>query len=91
MRRPLFGIVWFLVLYFGSFFVIGAVAGGVAANRYRGNPAMAQASAREAAMGFVNNYHAHILAGAGVLTVLGSGAGILPGTRKTREVEPARY
>ncbi len=74
--RVLFGIVWFLVIYFGILAGVPYMAGEIASRR-QGNAMIAHRDARK----LVRDYHALIMAGTGVLVIVASGAGILPGTR----------
>jgi hypothetical protein len=74
--RVLSGIIWFLVLYFGTLTAVPYIAGEIAARRQE-NAMIAHRDARA----LVRNYHAWIMAGTGLLVIAASGAGILPGTR----------
>jgi hypothetical protein len=74
--RVLSGIMWFLVIYFGILTAVPYLAGEVASRRQE-SAMVAYRDARR----LVRNYHAWIMAGTGVLVIVASGAGLLPGTR----------
>jgi hypothetical protein len=74
--RVLSGIIWFLVIYFGILTGAPYVAGEIASRRHQ-SAMVAYRDTRR----LVRNYHAWIMAGTGMLVIVASGAGVLPGTR----------
>lgn len=74
--RVLSGIIWFIVIYFGILTAVPYIAGEITGRR-QGNTMMAYRTTRK----LVRDYHALIMAGTGVLVIVASGAGVLPGTR----------
>ena len=74
--RVLSGILWFLVIYFGTLTAVPYIAGEIASCRQE-NAMIAHRDARR----LVRTYHAWIMAATGVLVIVASGAGVLPGTR----------
>ena len=90
-RAILFGIIWFVVLLGVSFFVTGMIVGIEAAAK-EDDPEQQQAAAEEAGRKFGERYGAYFFLGAALIAVVGSAAGILPGTKpKKRPVAPAAY
>jgi hypothetical protein len=83
MKRIVFGVVWFLVLFFGILFVGSAVVGGIAGSRTQGQQQGAIVGER-AGRAFGEKYGTMILLGSLLIAVAGSATGVLPGTR-TRE------
>lgn len=84
MKRVIFGIVWFVVLWFGILIGGSAVVGGVAASKVQGQQQGASAGER-AGREFGERYGAVILFGALAVAVVGSAAGVLPGTKTPRK------
>ncbi len=84
VRRILFGVVWCVVLYFGACMVTGGVAGAMAGNRDPANAAVVGRRAGSEAVGALRGY---FVVGALLLSVGGTWAGVLPGTRAGK---PAR-
>jgi hypothetical protein len=80
MRKVLFGFVWFIVLYFVGCMGVGGVAGGIAGSRETNRAAAQMAGGRAGGKAVTENYGL-IVGGAVTLSILGSGFGILPGTR----------
>jgi hypothetical protein len=76
--RIVFGLIWFAVFYFGACAITGAIVGGMAANRTKGDPS---AVAAHAASRTVLSLRGYFAVGAGLLAAAGTCAGILPGTR----------
>ena len=81
MRKILFGFVWFVVLYFLGCMGVGAVAGAIAGSR-EPNAAAGQIAGQRAGAKGVSGNIGFIAGGALSLSILGCGAGILPGTRR---------
>lgn len=82
MAKPIIlGIVWCLVLYFVTCFLVGAVAGGIAGAADPDNAAAAGAQAGEAA---VSAYRLIIILGAVAIAFIGTWFGLLPGTKRTK-------
>ena len=79
MKRVLFGIVWFVVIYFVACVVIGAVVGGMAGAN---DPANAAQAGAEAGARIVGQNRIWIALGAVVISTVGSFQGWLPGTRE---------
>jgi len=100
MRRVLFGIVWFVVFYIGgNAIVAGIVVGfsvGESASQYSPPPkdvsegvAVGYKAGVPAGEAFARKYGTFFLLGALVLSVAGTAAGILPGTKpkpKAKEI-----
>jgi hypothetical protein len=80
MKKLLFGFLWFLALYFVFCMGVGAVAGANAGSKYK-NAAAAQKAGGIAGAKAVNDNFGLIVGGALMLSILGSGFGLLPGTR----------
>jgi hypothetical protein len=74
--RVISGIIWFIVIYFGILTGVPYIAGEIASRR-QGNGMTAYRDTRL----LVRTYHAWIMAGTGLLVIVASGAGVLPGTR----------
>ncbi|HEV2968960.1 MAG TPA: hypothetical protein VGY55_03155 [Pirellulales bacterium] len=82
MKKVLFAFLWFVVLYFVACFLIGAVAGGIAGSHHPESVAAAQQAGMIAGARAVSEYRLLIVAGAMLLSAMGSVAGVLPGTRE---------
>jgi hypothetical protein len=80
-RKILYGLMWCVVLYVGGQMVVGGIAGGIAGSKYPGDLQAAGEAGRIAGEEAVAEYRPYIVFGAVSLAVLGSGAGILPGTK----------
>ena len=72
------GFVWFLVIYVGSCFLLGGIAGGIAGAR---NPGHASESGRVAGQKAVQAGIPYILGGSLLMAIIGSATGYLPGTK----------
>jgi len=83
MKKLLFGFVWFVVLYFVFCMGFGAVAGAKAGSQYRDTAAAQRAGAIAGEKAVTENLGV-IVGGALMLSILGSGFGLLPGTRAAR-------
>ena len=86
MKKLLFGFVWFVVLYFVFCAGVGAIAGGIAGSQHT-NTAAAQKAGQIAGAKAVTENLGFIVGGALMLSILGCGFGLLPGTRAARLVE----
>ncbi len=78
IRKILFGFLWFVVIFVVSYLIGGfiyAVATGVAASG-------SFQAGRTAGIAFRQTYGNYFLIGALVLAIIGSAAGLLPGTKK---------
>ena len=80
MKKLLFGFAWFVVLYFIFCAGVGGVAGAKAGSQYK-NVEAAQRAGQEAGAKAVSENLGFIVGGALMLSILGSGFGLLPGTR----------
>lgn len=85
MKKLLFGLLWFVVLYFLFCAGVGAVAGAKAGSQYT-NTAAAQRAGQIAGAKAVSENLGFIVGGALTLAILGSGFGLLPGTRQAAPV-----
>ena len=83
LKRILFGMLWFVVLYMGACMITGAVAGAIAGSR---DPANASAAGYQAGQQVVLSLRGYFLLGALALSVIGTSLGVLPGTRKSSPV-----
>ena len=79
LRKIGFGFLWFVLFYFGTCVLIGAVAGGIAGSR---DPQNASAAGAAAGTQAVQPLIPYILAGSLIAAVAGAATGFLPGTRK---------
>jgi hypothetical protein len=80
MKRALFAFLWFIVIYFVVCGVLGGVAGGIAGSKHPESSTAAHQAARIAGARVVRENRLLILAGAVLLSAMGSVAGVLPGT-----------
>ena len=80
MKKFVFGLVWFIALYFAGCMAAGGIAGAVASSNHSSVEAAQQAGA-EAGAKVVTEYHGYIVALAAMLAAMGSIGGVLPGTR----------
>ena len=92
MKRVAFGFVWFLVLWFGTLLLCGMIVGGIAGSKVKAGSASegferGQVAGQQAGEEFGRKYGSVILLGALVISIGGTAAGILPGTR--RKLSPA--
>jgi hypothetical protein len=78
IRKILMGIVWFVVIYFGTCFLLGAAAGAVAGAN---DPQNASEAGRLAGAKIVSTYILYILSGSLLAAVVGAATGFLPGTK----------
>ncbi len=81
VRRVLFGMIWFVVLYIGACGITGGIAGAQAGNKDPANAGQAGAQAGAAAVAPLAKY---FLVGSLVLSIAGTAAGVLPGTHSDR-------
>lgn len=91
MRRVLFGIFWFGVIWVALMVVGGGIAGSIAgASAVKPGEYVAegdrlgQVAGSEAGAEFAEKYGTHVLIAAAALAALGTGTGKLPGTRRQR-------
>ncbi len=80
MRKLVFGVVWCLVIYIAASMVIGGIAGGIAGSHAADAQSASQAGYRAGAKAVQEN-RGYMIAGAILLSAIGSGFGVLPGTR----------
>jgi len=78
MKRTVFGVIWFVVIYFGLCVLIGAVAGGIAGAN---NPENANEAGAIAGAAAVAKYRIYIIIFAIITSVAGTVTRFLPGTR----------
>jgi hypothetical protein len=83
VKRILFGFLWCVGFYFAGCALVGAVAGAIAGAK---DPANASQVGAMAGTSAVEALHVYIFAGAVLLSVVGSWAGLLPGTRIKKPV-----
>jgi hypothetical protein len=77
IKRIIFAIIWFVVLYFGACMVTGGIVGGMAGAK---DPQNAAAAGAKASLETVSALRIYFLIGAAGLSIAGAWAGILPGT-----------
>ena len=77
IKRIVFAIVWFVVLYFGACALTGGIAGGIAGAK---NPQNVPVAAAKASTDAVMALRVYFLVGAAVVAGAGAWKGILPGT-----------
>jgi hypothetical protein len=85
-RKIAFGLVWFVVIYFGTCMVLGGIAGWNAGTE---DPARAYEAGGDAAERFLEPLTGYIMLGSLLAAVLGSATGFLPGTRKKNSAHAA--
>lgn len=79
IKKILFGLLWFIVLYFFACIVIGAVAGAIAGAKDPQNAAEAGGQAGARAVEAVRVY---LALGSLAMASVGAWKGFLPGTRR---------
>lgn len=86
MKKILMGVVWFFVLYLGLCTLGGAIVGGIAGYKegQAGHPERATQAGTIAGAEFGRKYGIFMLLGVLVLSVAGTAAGILPGTKSVK-------
>lgn len=81
IKKILFGLIWFVVIFLVSYAVTGVIfvflTAGAETNQVK----------YEAAQVFKDNYMLFFLAGSLILAILGTITGILPGTKKKRRAK----
>ncbi|MFG6413142.1 hypothetical protein ACG02S_04445 [Roseateles sp. DC23W] len=87
MKRTIFGIVWFVVFWFGSVIIGGAIAGGIAGAQVKPSSLsegfdLGKEAGHTAGAEFAQKYSSHLLIGALILAIGGTALGVLPGTKK---------
>lgn len=92
MKRVFFGFVWFVFLAFGGIVIGSAIAGGIAGaqveaqsvgDAYKKGEAVGSAAGAE----FGSKYGNMILLGSLALSIVGTGTGVLPGTKARRKAD----
>lgn len=81
LRKIIFGFVWCAVFYFGTCFAIGFVIGFKEGYQHAGDSQSARQAAQAVCQRVISQNLPYIAFGSVTLAVLGSGAGVLPGTR----------
>ncbi|CAN5386543.1 hypothetical protein BH11PLA2_BH11PLA2_08250 [soil metagenome] len=87
IRRVLFGLFYSVIFYFGSCVLTGAIAGAIAGGKDPKNASAAGAKAGREAVEAIGPF---LLIGSVLLSVAGTWAGLLPGTRRAK-VPSQRY
>ena len=97
MKKIAFGFLWFLIIWFGTVIVSGAIVGGVAGyssthnnGAERGTGARsdkASEAGRRAGAEFNSKYENIILLGTALLAIGGTIAGVFPGTKSRKDKE----
>jgi hypothetical protein len=87
MKRIVFGIIWFVVISLVGLVGGGAVAGAivgskVAASSFSEGYAKGEQVGHAAGAEFGQKYGGLVLLGALVVSIVGTGTGILPGTKR---------
>jgi hypothetical protein len=82
LRKIIFGVIWFVVIYFGLCLVLGGIAGGIAGAN---DPAHAHEAGAIAGRAIVHDNILYILGVAVIVAVAGAIKGFLPGTRSRGE------
>jgi hypothetical protein len=88
MKRVLFTVLWFVVLYIGALAIGGGVAGALAQSQVPAGPdqnpnfSQAYAKGHDAGREFGRRFSGIILLGALAASITGGAMGILPGTRR---------
>lgn len=80
MRKVLFGLLWFIVLYLAGAMIMGLVVG--LEHRHE-----SRAVVEAAATATVTKYATVLLLGSAALAAIGAYLGFLPGTRKKKPAE----
>ena len=81
-KTILFGLIWFVAFTVIILAVIGGAIGYSVGSQYPDNSAACHDAIRVAARRAGAEYRTLILAGAALLSAMGSIAGVLPGTRR---------
>lgn len=94
MKRIVFCIVWFVVFSVGGVMIGGAIVGGMAGSKLKvGNMSEAYAQGKQAGYTagseFGHQYGSRMILGAFIAAVIGSVAGVLPGTKNKPSAEDA--
>ena len=87
MKRFVFGVVWFVVFWFGGLVLGGSIAGAIAGSQVKASSmsdgyAKGQRVGEEAGAAFGQKFGVAIFIGALVLSIGGTAIGLLPGTKK---------
>jgi hypothetical protein len=77
-RKVLFGLLWWVLLYFVTCSLAGGIAGGMAGGR---DPQHAAEAGARASQELVTRLAGYFLLGSGIVAVGGAAFGLLPGTR----------
>ena len=87
MRKVIFGLVWFVLFYFGACTVAGGIAGAKAASNLPRNspPERVKEVTLAASSATVYSLRIYLFTGALVISVVGSASGYLPGTRDSED------
>jgi hypothetical protein len=81
-KKIVFGLVWWVVIFFVASFLASGIAGGIAGGK---DPQHAHEAGARAGAEMAERYGAYILLGSAALAFAGAGFGILPGTRPGTE------
>ena len=82
MKKIFFGVLWTVVSYFAICFLVGAVAGAIAGAH---DPQHAHEAGALAGSQAVTANILYIMSASLIIGVVGSGFGLLPGTKKKKK------
>ncbi len=91
MKRVILGFVWFLVIWFGTLIIGGAMAGALAGSQVGASSSVSEsyekgyAAGQQAGAEFASRFGRIIFIGALVIAVGGTIAGVLPGTKPKKD------
>ncbi len=86
MRKLIIGVIWFIVIWFGVIFIAGGIVGFMAGAK-TANSEMGAIAGRAAARAFMARSSGIIFIGSVLIAIVGTVAGVLPGTKTKRRGE----